>query len=112
MNGQEKKDDQGLCVHSNTQKEEETEALLARTLVSHPPPEFLRRQVRKRVAEAWDRRPLSLHQRLEGFFRRPHTAGRGAQSRLWRLSRLARRSLRLPTHRLLGQPSAKLGKLS
>jgi hypothetical protein len=71
MRGQEKKTDQGLRVQGDTQKEAETEALLARTLVSRPPPESLRRQVRQRVAEAWDRRPLSLQQRLEGWFRAP-----------------------------------------
>ena len=71
MKGQEKKTDQGLYVHSDTQKEAQIEALLARTLVSQPLPESLRRRVRKRVAEAWDRRPLSLHQRLERLFRAP-----------------------------------------
>jgi hypothetical protein len=71
MKGQKKKSNQELRVHSRTQKEAETEALLSRTLVSHPPPESLRRHVRKRVAEAWDRRPLSLQQRLERLFRMP-----------------------------------------
>jgi hypothetical protein len=71
MIGQERKTDQELRVHSATHKEAETEVLLARTLASRPPPESLRRQVRQRVAEAWDRRPLSLQQRLEGLFRAP-----------------------------------------
>ncbi len=47
------------------------EALLARTLTPNPPPESLRRQVHKRVAAEWERRPLTLSQRLQGLLRMP-----------------------------------------
>ncbi len=47
------------------------EALLARTITSHPPPESLRRQVQKRVTAEWERRPLTLSQRLQGLLRMP-----------------------------------------
>ena len=69
MKGQEKKADQGVYVHSDAQKEAETEALLARTLVSPPPPESLRRRVRKQVATAWERRPLTVGQRVQAWLR-------------------------------------------
>jgi len=47
------------------------EALLARTITPHPPPERLRRQVRREVATAWERRPLTLGQRVQGLLRMP-----------------------------------------
>lgn len=47
------------------------EALLARTLTPHPPPENLRRQVRRRVAAEWEQRPLTLRERLAGLLKMP-----------------------------------------
>ncbi len=55
----------------HTYDEAQVEALLARTLAPQPPPENLRRQVRKRVAAAWERRPLTLRQRVRGLLRMP-----------------------------------------
>ena len=63
MIDQEKDTDQGVNAR--------VEALLARTLTPHPPPENLRRQVRKQVAAAWKQRPLTLGQRLQGLLRMP-----------------------------------------
>lgn len=53
------------------------EALLARTLTPHPPPEDLRRQVRRRVAAEWEQRPLTLRERVAGLLRMP------ARQRAW-----------------------------
>jgi len=47
------------------------EALLAQVLTPHPPPESLRRQVRKQVKIAWEQRPLPLSQRVQGLLRMP-----------------------------------------
>lgn len=47
------------------------EALLARTLIPHPPPETLRRQVQRQVAAEWDQRPLTVGQRLQALLRAP-----------------------------------------
>ncbi len=63
MKDQEREIEQGVNVR--------VEALLARTLAPHPPPENLRRQVQQRVATAWERRPLPLRQRVEGLLRAP-----------------------------------------
>jgi len=47
------------------------EALLARALAPHPPPRALQRQVRQRVAAAWERRPPTLRERFAGLLRLP-----------------------------------------
>ncbi|MEJ5308340.1 MAG: hypothetical protein WHX52_01090 [Anaerolineae bacterium] len=62
---------QEMRTNQSTQADAEArvEALLARTLTPQPPPESLRRQVRKRVAEAWERRPLTVGQRMRAWLR-------------------------------------------
>ncbi|HOU11969.1 MAG TPA: hypothetical protein PKZ84_02550 [Anaerolineae bacterium] len=67
MKAQEKVTDQGVRAYSDAR----VEALLGRTLAPHPPPESLRRRVRQQVAAEWERRPLSLRQRLGGLLRAP-----------------------------------------
>jgi len=69
MKDQEKDTDQGVNAR--------IEALLARTLTPHPPPESLRRQVRKQVAATWDRQPPTLRERVAGLLRMP------AHQRAW-----------------------------
>ena len=54
-----------------TNQNARVEALLARTLTPHPPPESLRRQVRKQVATVWEQRPLTLGQRVQALLRMP-----------------------------------------
>ena len=61
MKTQERETDQNLRV----------ESLLVRTIAPHPPPESLRRQVRKQVATAWEQRPLTLGQRAKRLLRMP-----------------------------------------
>lgn len=65
MKAQEMKTDQSAQVDT----EARVEALLARTLAPQPPPESLRRQVRKQVAVAWERRPLTVGQRVQAWLR-------------------------------------------
>ena len=70
MKAQERETDQGVNA--------QMEALLARTLTPHPPPESLRRQVRKQVATVWEQRPLTLGQRVQALLRMP-----AYQKRAW-----------------------------
>ncbi len=65
MKAQEMKTDWGAQADTEVQ----VEALLARTLAPHPPPENLRRQVRKQVTAAWERRPLTVGQRVQAWLR-------------------------------------------
>ncbi|HOT90807.1 MAG TPA: hypothetical protein PLJ78_04230 [Anaerolineae bacterium] len=60
-------------TNQNTRDENtaRVETLLARTIAPQPPPESLRRQVRKQVAAAWERRPLTLGQRVRRLLRMP-----------------------------------------
>jgi len=58
-------------VETNQEVNARVEALLARTLTPHPPPEDLRRQVRRQVAAAWDQRPTTLREWLAGLLRIP-----------------------------------------
>jgi hypothetical protein len=67
MKDQEKETDQGVYAYSD----ERVEVLLARTLTPHPPPESLRCRVLRQVAAEWDRRPLTVGQRLQGVLRAP-----------------------------------------
>jgi len=67
MDTQEMKTDQSAQADT----EARVEALLARALAPHPPPENLRRQVRKQVAAAWERRPLTMGQRVQAWLRAP-----------------------------------------
>lgn len=62
---------QEMRTNQNAQADTEArvEALLARTLAPQPPPEHLRRQVRKQVAAAWERRPLTMGQRVQAWLR-------------------------------------------
>ena len=69
MKDQVKETDQGMNAR--------VEALLARALTPHPPPENLRRQVRKQVATAWEQQPLTLRERLAGLLKMP------ARQRAW-----------------------------
>ncbi|MBN2394494.1 MAG: hypothetical protein JXR84_27420 [Anaerolineae bacterium] len=61
MIDQEKDTDQGVNAR--------VEALLARTLAPHPPPENLRRQVRRRVAAEWEQQPLTWRERFTGLLK-------------------------------------------
>jgi len=67
MDTQEMKTDQS----ARGDTEARVEALLAQVLAPHPPPESLRRQVRKQVATAWERRPLTVGQRVLVWLRAP-----------------------------------------
>jgi len=69
MKDQEEETDQGMRAYNDAR----VEALLAKTLASRPPPEDLRRQVRRQIAAEWERRPLTLRQRLTGLLRAPTT---------------------------------------
>jgi len=69
MKDQKMESDQGVNA--------QVEALLARALAPHPPPESLRRQVRKQVAATWEQQPPTLRERLAGLLRMP------ARQRAW-----------------------------